>query len=201
MHDIKRRMSGCALAGLLCLVACAPSSSEETAKTGPEPGVAATFGDRTITLEELDAKAQVTNMKAYQSLYDTRRQVLQQMIDQSVVEAEAAARGVSVEEMVRVEVEKRAPAATDAEIEAFYTQQQARMEGKTLDEVREQIRVYLTRQKSVMAQQQFIKELRDKVAVKINIEPPRVEIVVAANERQKGPATAKVTIVEYSDFQ
>jgi len=194
-------MSGCALAGLLCLVACAPSASEEAAKPEPKTGVAATFGDKTITLEELDSKAQATNMKAYQALYDTRRQVLQQMIDEQVVEAEAAARGVSVEEMVRVEVEKRAPAATDAEIEAFYTQQQARMEGKTLDQVREQIRVYLTRQKSVMAQQQFIKELRDKVAVQVNIEPPRVDVVVAANERQKGPDTAKVTIVEYSDFQ
>lgn len=202
MHDMKRLFSGCALLGLLVLAGCAPSSSEEqAAKAAPKPGVAATIGDQTITLEELDSRAQVLNMKAYQQLYDTRRQVLQQMVDQRVIEAEAKARGVSVEELVRVEVDKRAKAVTDADIQTFYTQNQARMQGKTLDELRDQIRAFLSRQQSALAQQQFTNELREKVAIQIDIEPPRIEVVVAQNERQKGPDTAKVTIVEYSDFQ
>jgi hypothetical protein len=75
------------------------------------------------------------------------------------------------------------------------------MQGKTLDELRDQIRAFLSRQQSALAQQQFTNELREKVAIQIDIEPPRIEVVVAQNERQKGPDTAKVTIVEYSDFQ
>jgi protein-disulfide isomerase len=33
------------------------------------------------------------------------------------------------------------------------------------------------------------------------LEPPRVEVTLAANDPSRGPAAAPVTIVEYSDYQ
>lgn len=201
MFDNQRRLKWCVLLGVVLLAACAPSASEEPAEESPQAGVAAKVGDRTITIEQLDERARTTNMTTYQALYDARRRVLDQLIDDQLLENEAAAQGVTVEQLVRGELEKRVQPVTDANIEAFYNQQKTRMEGKTLEQVREQIRAFLTRAQAQTAQQQFYKELREKVAVQVSLDPPRAEIVVTANERVKGPDTAKVTIVEYSDFQ
>ena len=74
-------------------------------------------------------------------------------------------------------------------------------EQQTFDQVRGQIQAFLTRQKALVAQQNFIKDLREKSGITISLDPPRIEVVVAANELTRGPDTAKVTIVEYSDFQ
>ena len=201
MFDIQKSLKWCVLMGAMALVACAPSQSEEPAESKSSSGVAATIGDRTITLDELDAKAQATNMKAYQALYDARRQALEALINEQVIEEKAAALGVTPEEFVKTEIDKRLQPVSDAAIEAFYEQQKARLQGQTLDQVREQIRQFLVGQQAGSAQQSLYKELRQDVAVQVNIDPPRAEIVVTANERIKGPDTAKVTIVEYSDFQ
>ncbi len=201
MFDIQKRMKLLVLAGALSLVTCAPSASEEPADPESGPGVAATIGDRTITLEQLDAKAQSQDMKAYQALYDARRRALEQMINEQVIEQKATAAGVTPEEFVRTELEKRSQPVSDAAIEAFYEQQKARLQGQTLDQARPQIQQFLARQQAAATAQDLYKELRENVAVQVHIEPPRAEIVVAANERTKGPDTAKITIVEYSDFQ
>lgn len=201
MFDIKKNMKWCALIGALALVGCATSQSEEPTESKSSSGVAATVGDRTITLEELDAKAQSTNMKTYQALYDARRQALEALINEQAIEAKAAEQGVTAEEYVKAEIDKRMQPVSDAAIEAFYEQQKARLQGQTLDQARENIRQFLVRQQVGTAQQSLYKELRQDVVVQVNIDPPRAEIVVTANERIKGPDTAKVTIVEYSDFQ
>ena len=53
-----------------------------------------------------------------------------------------------------------------------------------------------------VARAQLVDELRDKAGnVRVLLEPPRVEVAVAATDPAKGPETAPVTIVEYSDYQ
>ena len=45
-------------------------------------------------------------------------------------------------------------------------------------------------------------ELRTKAGdLRVMLEPPRVEVTLADSDPSRGPATAPVTIVEYSDYQ
>jgi hypothetical protein len=201
VFETRRRLTLFALLpALASFVACAGASDKPAAEE-PTSEVVAQVGDWSITLDELDEKAKSTNMKPYQELYNTRQQVLNQLIDQQLITTEAAARGIDEDELFRVEVTENLQPVTDEEVQAFWDQNKARMGEQTFDQVRGQIQAFLTRQKALVAQQEFIKVLREKSGIKIDLDPPRIDVVVASNELTRGPDTAKVTIVEYSDFQ
>src|SRR5207249_9420325 len=69
-----------------------------------------------------------------------------------------------------------------------------------LDQVRQPIRAYLTQERMQAARQQFVDTLKRKTPVRVMLEPPR-QNVAAANAEGKGPKTAPIEIVEFSDFQ
>ena len=47
----------------------------------------------------------------------------------------------------------------------------------------------------------YLDEQRSSQGVAIHMDPPRVEVAIAANDPYKGPEGAAITIVEFSDFQ
>ena len=47
----------------------------------------------------------------------------------------------------------------------------------------------------------LLANIKTKHDVRINLDPPRVPVTVAANDPVKGPAGAPVQILEFSDFQ
>jgi hypothetical protein len=192
----------CLVAVVLC-AACADAAEGEKAEGSGSTGgdVVATIGDEKITLEEVDAQAMSRNIKPYQDLYDARRQVIDQMVAEKLFEKEAAARGVTVDELVDAEITKKVPAVTEAQVQVFYQQNQSRMGGRTLEQMSPQIRNYLGSQSAREARDSFLKQLKEKAGVTVALTAPRVEVVVAENDPYLGPAEAKVTIVEYSDFQ
>jgi protein-disulfide isomerase len=201
VFQIKRQLTLCALLLVLAPVVACAGAAEKPEAEEPTAEVAARVGEWSITLEELDEKAKAINMKPYQELYNARRLVLNQLIDEQLVQNEATARGIEQEELFRVEVTEKLQPVTDEEIQAFYDQNKARMGEQAFDQMRGQIQAFLTRQQAAVAQGAFLEQLRGKAGITINLDPPRTEIVVAANELIRGPDTAKVTIVEYSDFQ
>jgi len=180
-------------------VSAQPPAKPDAAKTNPD--VAAYVGDQPITLGELDAKVLKTNMKLAQSLYDARRAVLDQFILERVLGPEAGAKGVKVDEFVRQRIAEKVKPLTDADLESYYNANKTRMGGRTLEQVSGQIRNQLTTQRETEAKGAMLDELKQKAGVRIVLSPPRVDVVIAANDPARGPANAKVTIVEYSDFQ
>jgi len=191
-------------AGLFSTAGCSNASSDgKEAKGGGGGGpVVLKVGDRTFTLEELDEKGMTFNLKPYQDLYEHRRQVVEQLINDMLLDQEAAKRSISRDELLRVEVTDKAAEIPDADVTAFYEQNKVSMGGRPLDDdLRVQIRQFLGQQRRAFAHQTFVKQLREGVNVEVLLDAPRVNIVVADGEPAKGPANAPVTIVEYSDFQ
>lgn len=166
-----------------------------------EPGVAATIGGKPVTIQELDAKALKTDMKLAQSLYDARRAALDQVLMERLLGEDAAAQKITVDELILKRVAEKATPVTDADVEAFFKANSARMGGKTLEQVSPQIRNQLTTQKQNEARSSILTQLKEKADVKISLDPPRADVIIAANDPVKGPKDAKVTIVEFSEFQ
>lgn len=190
---------GAALAMLVWGAACADVPA---AKEGDNTSaVAAQVGSTPITLEQVDAKAMMTNIKAYQDLYDARRAALDELIADTLLDAEAAARGISKDELVAQEITQKLQPVTDEDVAAFYNQNQAGMRGQTLSQAAGQVQQFLTQQNQTRTRSVLLNQLKQKMAVQVVLDPPRVPVVVAANDPYEGPAVAKVTIVEYSDFQ
>jgi hypothetical protein len=167
----------------------------------PSSEVAARVGDRTLTLDEVDAKARQMSMQAYQALHDARKAALEELISEQLIETEAAARGITREALVQQEVNAKIVNPDAEQVRAFYEQNRPSMRGRPLEEMSSAIRNHLAGQSREQAMGALLASLRTKYGVDVSLEPPRVPVTIAANDPTKGPDTAPVRIVEFSDFQ
>ena len=194
---IRLRTRGRVAAACLCgaLVACAPSGDPG------ESAVAARVGDSTITVAQVDARVREADPDAWQALYEARRRALDYLVDEALLEAEAARHGIDRDSLVNREVTGTLTAVSDSSVAAFYEENRQRMGAQNLDDVREPIRRYLAADAHRQAWGSFLTGLRDAAAVDIALEPPRATLEIGPGERVKGPADAPIVIVEYSDFE
>jgi protein-disulfide isomerase len=181
-------------------------SPAATAKDAPaakaaKGEVAMRVGDREVSVAELDQKVRETNMQAFQALYDARKQAADAMVEDYLLENEAKARGVTVEQLIKAEVTDKVQAVTDEEVTTYFNQNQASMRGQTLEQAKPRIESFLASSRTQATRQAFLDGLKKKTKVTMLLEPPRVPVTVADKSPRKGSATAPVQIVEFSDFQ
>lgn len=188
---------------LVLTAACSGVAQTNQNATGGagESDVVARIGDHEITLAEVDRKGIAANMTAYQQLYDARHAALEELINEKLIESEAASRGVTEDELVEAEITSKIDPVLNEELEAFFEANKARMGGRSYEQIAPQIRLYLEELKASTARARFIDELKTAAEVAVSLSPPRVPVEVAMNEPIKGGESADVTIVEYSDFQ
>ncbi|HZN01981.1 MAG TPA: thioredoxin domain-containing protein [Candidatus Polarisedimenticolia bacterium] len=188
--------------------ACGAATGEtgKAAKKGASPaaaadGVAAKVGDKTITVAELDTKAAAQLMKVRQQEFEVRQQALDAMINDELLEREAKAKGVTREKLEETEIAAKAPEPAQAEIDAYYEANKARMGTQTKEQIGPQIAAMLKQQKMASVKADYLKGLRQKYGVKVMIEPPRVQVSADDDPAKGGGTSAPVTIVEFSDYQ
>jgi protein-disulfide isomerase len=172
----------------------------------PPSDVAARVGDRVITIGEVDAKWRELNaseqMKAQSAVYAGRRAVLDIIIGDMLLNRAAAAKGVTLEQFLRAEIPKRTKEVSPADIEQFYTANKAEIGKQSIDDVRPSIEQYLERERRDAARESLLAELRKNAGTtEIALEPPRQEVALDASDPVRGPESAPVTIVEFSDYQ
>jgi protein-disulfide isomerase len=190
------------LAGALSAsVACAASTPAPAAPAAPGGDVVAKVDGKAITNAELLKAAEAQLGKLKQQEYDIKKRVLDDMINQMLIDKEAGLRKISAEELVHAEVDAKAADVTDVEVNGFYDANKARFpQDKTEQELKGLIRTSLQQQKVNDRRVAFLAEQRTKYGVQLLLDPPRATIGLGA-AAIKGPATAPVTIVEFSDFQ
>ncbi|MGH9362118.1 MAG: thioredoxin domain-containing protein, partial [Thermoanaerobaculia bacterium] len=190
------------------LPACAAAEPQaEAAKNDPNR-VLATVDGQPITEAQVRQEApdrfrmleqQLAQCKAQyeKGQHEVLESSLEQVVQDRMIDAEAKAKGVSKEEYLKTEA--GAAEATDADADKFYEENKARIPRPLDDQLRGQIKQYLTAQRQQEARQKLMAQLEGKHEVSYKLEPQRVE--VAATGPAKGPDSAPVTIVEFSDFQ
>jgi protein-disulfide isomerase len=189
---------------LVALTAC--SSSAQQARRPSQSDVVATVGSQSITLAEVDEKAleaPVSNFsgKLSQALYDARRAALEEIVASKLMDDAAKQQGVDRAALVEKEITAKVPAVTEPEIEAWYQANQSRVQGASLEQVRQPIRMFLTQERAMKARGQYIDALKSKTKVAVLLDPPRQTVKMAAKSPTRGPADAPIQIVEFSDFQ
>jgi protein-disulfide isomerase len=192
MNQLRKPMIPGVLAAVLALGVCLPACSAQDK-------VLATVDGQNITESDV-RKAAEEQFKALEREYqknthDLIEGALQQAIQDRMVEAEAKARNLTKEQVL---AEVKPTPVSDADVDAFYEQNKAQIP-RPKAEVAGQIKTYLEQQGQQKSRQDFYTALQAKHKVEIKMEPIRVE--VAANGPAQGPASAPVTIVEFSDFQ
>lgn len=186
--------------GVFLPTCSAQDKAKAEAKASADSGqVLAVVNGKPITEADVRASAaeqfKALDREYKQNVHQLLENSLDQTIQDKIVEAEAAARKVTKEQLL---AEIKPATVTDAEVDAFYEQNKAQIP-RPKEQVAAQIKTYLEQQGQQKARQDFFKNLESKYNVEKKLEPIRVE--VAATGPAKGPANAPVTIVEFSDFQ
>ncbi len=186
---------------LLAAVLLVISVSAPRAVSASAESIAEVNGEA-ITSEQVQKALGARLATLERQIYDLKRQKVEAMIDERLLEAEAAKRGVTVEALLDAEVKSKAGAASDAEVSAFYAASKSRLKGNEA-ELNERIRAHLQNQKMLERRAALIRSLRSQAQIVVNLkEPPtfRAEVAIDGAPFQ-GSIDAPVTIVEFSDFQ
>jgi protein-disulfide isomerase len=172
---------------------CPPSSAST-------PGAAlATVNGREITDEDVSRAAGPKLQQAEMDLYDARKEAIDQIIDDQLIEDAAKKEGVAKADYLKKNVFDKIT-IDDKDIEKFYNDNKAQMQGKALDDVKTNIRGYLYRDKHDKVYGDLMTSLRKKANVAMMIHAPKVEIEEGENP-SIGPKDAPVHIVEFTDYQ
>ncbi len=189
------------------LPACAGEKSNAAAK----PAAAAPAADKNAPVAEVNGKtvtmADLETMLApqLQKLEQQRQQLLEQgldrLVEQKLMETEAAARGIDVLALQQAEIQAKIGEVTDADVSAWYQENQARVQGRPLEQIAPQIKQFLTQTRGQEVQEAFIKSLRAKYKTRILMDVARTEVAEKGSPSKGGPVGSPVTIIEFSDFQ
>jgi hypothetical protein len=167
--------------------------------------VVAEVNGRKVTLREVDAKWEefdaAERARVTQTLYQNRRNMLNELVGDILIEDAAKAASLTVEAYEARETAKRVKPVTEAEIVELYEQNKDRAQGRTIDQLRDQMRDFLDGQRKLQARAQLVDELNKAAALKVMLDPPRYTVAVSPEDPVLGESTAPVTLVEFSDYQ
>jgi protein-disulfide isomerase len=211
--DRKRAVSGQVVPGLLALALAfgcfLPACSAEDRRAGAtaeskkddSSQVLARINGKPITEGDVHAAAaedyDQLDRQYQQRKHEITEAQLKKVVQDRLLDAEAAARGVSKDKLL---AEIKPLEVTDADAEAFYEKNKAQMPQSPKEALLPRIKTYLAQTGQQEAREKYFKTLEAKYKVDYLIEPIRVE-VAASGYPARGPASAPVTIVEFSDFQ
>ncbi|MBP7147404.1 MAG: thioredoxin domain-containing protein [Acidobacteria bacterium] len=198
---------------LSCLLALAGACGGPADKGAPEPAagsakpetVVAVIGAEKITLDDLDKEIRPQLLELERLRLEREHRIrqagLENMIAEKLVKQEAAARGISEDQLFQQELGNKPTAPTEDEMRQFYRQNEQRMPGP-YEQMQPQIRSYIEGEKKQRLLNEYLQGLKAKANVVTMLPPPEMPAVeVAADGPARGPENAPVTIVEFADYQ
>ncbi len=180
-------------ANLAC--AAAPEAPAATA-----PTAVATFKGGTVTDADVEREGGAALTRLRQQMHDAKVTIVNQIIFDRLLEAEATAQQMTAEQYLEKVVMAGIAEPAEAEVQKVLTQYRSRLPADDA-QAHEMVVTHLRQQGQQGAQEALRKRLFATADVKVLLDPPRVEPVVAAHNPSQGAATAPITIVEYTDFQ
>jgi protein-disulfide isomerase len=200
------------LAGLLLTLAgsaCGRKAAEPSLTSStPRPAlniagspVVASVNGEPITQAEVDLRAADRLVQIRQEEYDARAEAIGEIVTEKLLQREAANQGVTVENLLKREVEAKAAPVSPADAATLYAENTARFAGKSREQALAEIEKALRRRNAAERMAAFRKELKGKAQVAISLDPPRLDLAIPASSPALGSAKAKVTLIEFADYQ
>jgi protein-disulfide isomerase len=199
-----------ALIAFVGSASCANAQSTQPAApaagTGDPNQVVASVGDRNITMADVEARWQKDDpgerARVTQLLYQHRRQSIDQLVGDFLLEDAARKLGVTKEKFIADELAKRRTPISDAEIQKVYDDNRDRVGASTVSDLRESITTFIARSRDEQNLAILVGELKAAgPAVKVALDPPRTEVAIAEHDPSRGPVDAPITIIEFSEYQ
>ena len=186
----RQRARNSAWALFLAAITVTPLAAQRSSA----PAVASVDGVA-ITADDLDAAIGSVTWPLDERLFQIRKQAVDALIKQRLLEREAAKRKISLQSLIDTEVTAKVGPISDDEIDRVKAKSDPALS-------REDIRKALFKDKIGAELTRFVATLERKSTVRVLLEAPRAprSILESANAPSKGPVNAPVTIVEFTDF-
>jgi protein-disulfide isomerase len=206
LHGLTNRFPLVALlvAAAACNREATGTAPAATAVAGSEfPAVLATIGDQKITMADIEAKSGAELAQIETQYHRGRSKIvgdaLKAILYERVMEDEARKQGKSVDELVIAEAGGSIE-PSDIEISSWYNENQSKVGGRSLDQVRVQIADLLRREKRNAAMQNLQQRIDRERGVTVAYQPYRLRFDHGSSP-SLGKSGAAVEVVEFSDFQ
>jgi protein-disulfide isomerase len=195
MNAIWRFIIGCSIVGVA-------SASQTFGQQSPSSSssVAATVGTEQISEAELERVAARRLIAIQAQEYAMRRAVLDELVEDRLLNAEAKRRGMTREALERAEITSKAQPPSQSEVDSVYDSAKDRIPKGQEAEARKRLVSMLTERRLDARRATYIKELTSRSPVKVMLPAPRTEIE-PGQAPSRGPANAPITIIEFSDYQ
>lgn len=183
------------LCGALVLAGCSKGNK-------PDPAVAEVNG-HTITLAEVDEALGHSLSQIEQQIYAMRRQQIEALVAQKLLETEAKSQNLTIEQLLQKEADATVTRVSEADVEAFCAARPGQCgEGDDGRARRAALRDRLQEQRVATLRNNYVQRLRAQATVTVTLEEPEPfrSQVGEGTLPPRGASDAQVTIVEFSDY-
>jgi protein-disulfide isomerase len=184
-----------------------PPAAVQAPAANPDEGVVAAWNGGQLTYGDVkkDIAMELTKLEAdyLTNRYDTEMGAVDEQLNQALIEAEAKSRSMEATALLKAEVEDKAQAPTESEIQELYNANARKLRGKTLEEVRPDIERAVKQQKQSERYQAYVTELRTKYGAVVQLPYPNLPRIPVSvdDDPSQGNADAPVTIIQFAEFQ
>jgi protein-disulfide isomerase len=164
--------------------------------------VFATVNGKNITSGDIEDSLVPLVATVQEQVYLLRKGDVDQKMNDILLNQEAQKRGVTARAVLDTEVTGKAPVVTEAQALDFYNKNKERINGD-FPGLKYDIIQYLQQQEAQKLESAFVARLRNGASVQTLVTPPAQPVFQIATDDQptKGNPDAKVTVVEFTDYQ
>jgi len=160
----------------------------------------ATLNGKPITSKQVEERVATHLYRLRWEIYDTLKTEAEKLIEERLLAEEAERRGMSVGELLRVEVEQKAQAPSDERVDAYIREKQLEPDAEA--GLRNRIITYLADRAAIDRKLAYLEELREKADYRFLLDPPeRPRAKVSADDDPvRGNPEAPITIIHFASF-
>ena len=176
-------------------------AAQSSANASRQNLVVATIKGEPISLQQISRGNELEIYQAEKTLFDLRMRNLKALLIGRLIKLDSRSNGLSENEFIARFIAKPTP-VTDAMVDVFIAQRKI-AEDKINTNLKEQVRSFLLKQQIAQQVDQWFIAQSQKHDVQVALsEPPEPRFTVNIDgAAYKGGENAKVTIVEFSDFE
>jgi protein-disulfide isomerase len=159
--------------------------------------VVAEVGGAKITRAQLEKKEAGKLLQARYQYYVAERKVLEHLVDDDLLQAEASRQKLTVEQLLDREVKSKVKDPTEDQMGVYY-------EGLNSSEpyatVRERVLEHIRELRRNTAFSAYLQSLHDRQNIHITLAPPIADVTLG-NAPVRGTRNAPVLLIEFADYQ
>jgi protein-disulfide isomerase len=167
--------------------------------------IIARYAGESLTRDEVEGPLATQIYEIEMQIYRLKKQQAENVIHLKLLQKEAEAGGIPLNQFINRVVKPTEVEVSDAEVDQYLQKNKDRLRNwsGSPEDLKKQIRVFLQRQKTLQLVGDYAKKLYGKYDVALYLKEPQYPLIQINVEGDPfmGPSNAGLTIVEFSDYQ